>query len=523
MKLFLSVSPTPDADRREALLAAVISAVPDSTAHFESDGSTLCIEVMEHADRFVVLDAVTQRLGDFGYKVSEAATGGATVPPIINLPPLGGEKQPKTVRMSTLVALLVAFTLVFSVLAFSLGSLLTSLGLWGNSATLGVDGTEGYRGKISLIDTIFSEYAIYDANGDLLLDRMLEAYVDATGDPYAAYYTAEEFVHYTTQSNGTVIGVGISIAPSEEPAGIAIIDVLPSSPAEQAGVRPGDVIVTVGKGDNAISVADRGYKTSSDALRGVEGTVCEFTVLREEQSIAFSIARAKLDILSVTGKVSESDPTVGIVAISQFLFNTPEQFKAQMDRLIGLGCTRFVFDVRNNPGGDIKSVSALLSYFLNENDLITTIVRKDGATESLCVEPVTYEGNDALCSVAVDEIGKYRHMKIAVLINGNTVSAAELFAAVLRDYQLATLVGTTTYGKGVLQNVFDLSAFGYTGGLKLTTGYYNPPSGENYDGKGVAPSGAQTPLDDAVKDKNLALLTESEDNQLQAAIAAITQ
>ena len=112
---------------------------------------------------------------------------------------------------------------------------------------------------------------------------------------------------------------------------------------------------------------------------------------------------------------------------------------------------------------------------------------------------------------------------MAVLINGNTASAAELFTAVLRDYELATLVGTTTYGKGVLQNIFDLSPWGYTGGIKLTTGYYNPPSGENYDGKGIAPSGAETPLDDAVKNKNLYLLTEAEDNQLRAAIVAVTQ
>ena len=92
------------------------------------------------------------------------------------------------------------------------------------------------------------------------------------------------------------------------------------------------------------------------------------------------------------------------------------------------------------------------------------------------------------------------------------------------DYlELATLVGTKTYGKGVLQNIFDLSQFGYSGGLKLTTGYYNPPSGTNYDGKGVLPSGEETPLDEAVKNKNLALLTEAEDNQLRAAIVAVTQ
>jgi carboxyl-terminal processing protease len=225
----------------------------------------------------------------------------------------------------------------------------------------------------------------------------------------------------------------------------------------------------------------------------------------------------------VTGKVSETNAAIGIVSISQFATNTPVQFKNEMDRLIGLGCTKFVFDVRNNPGGDLKSIVAVLSYFLNENDLVVTIVQKDGTSESEYVKAVTYEGTYADCSVAKQDIGKYRNYAKAVLMNGYTASAAELFSAVLRDYQLATLVGTTTYGKGVLQNIFDLSVFGYSGGLKLTTGYYNPPSGENYDGKGVAPHGAETPLDDAVKDKNPALLSEAQDNQLAAAIAAITQ
>ena len=245
------------------------------------------------------------------------------------------------------------------------------------------------------------------------------------------------------------------------------------------------------------------------------------TVQRAGEQKSFSIARALVENVSVTGRVSEADATVGIVSISQFIINTPVQFETEMEKLIAQGCTRFVFDVRNNPGGDLRSIVAVLSYFLNEDDLIVTTVYKDGTTESEYAKPISYEGDYAACSIAKEDIGKYRNYKKAVLINGNTASAAELFTAVLADYELATLIGTTTYGKGVLQNIFDLSPWGYTGGIKLTTGYYNPPSGENYDGKGITPKGGETPLDDAVKNKNLYLLTETEDNQLRAAITAI--
>ena len=520
MELYLSVSPAPDSERRSAISAAVAWAVPGSHAEFCEDGTHLRVILPEQADRFSALDAITLRLKSMGFDVKETSGRKASVPPIINLPPFGAKKHPRTVRLSVFILSLIAVSLVFSILAFSLGTAFS--GLFGG-VTLGADGTEDYSGKIGLIDTIFTEYALYDTNGDLLLDSMLKAYVAATGDPYAAYYTADEFAAMTAENSGALVGVGITVVESIDPAGIVIVGVMPSSPAEAAGVLAGDVIISVGGGENSVSVSESGYEAALVALRGVEGSVAEFKVFRGAEEISFSIVRAKVESVSVTGRISETDNTVGILTISQFVTNTPVQFKNEMERLIGLGCTKFVYDVRNNPGGDLKSIVAVLSYFLNENDLIVTTVYKDGTEESEYAKPATYEGSYADCSILKEDIGKYRNYNQAVLINGNTASAAELFSAVLKDYQLATLVGTTTFGKGVLQNVFDLSAFGYTGGLKLTTGYYNPPSGVNYDGKGVLPSGDEVPLDEAVMNKNLALLTEAEDNQLRTAIAALMQ
>jgi carboxyl-terminal processing protease len=122
--------------------------------------------------------------------------------------------------------------------------------------------------------------------------------------------------------------------------------------------------------------------------------------------------------------------------------------------------------------------------------------------------------------VAKEDIGRYRHYPVAVLMNGYSASAAELFASTLRDYQLATLVGETSFGKGIIQSVFDLSAMGYKGGFKLTVGYYTPPSGENYHDKGIAPHVVAS-LSEAAQNKNLYLLTEAEDDQLKAALQAL--
>ena len=521
MELYLSVSPAADPARREALLSAVAATVPGAAAEFTQDGTRLRVTLPTDADRLTALDAITFRMLSFGFDVREIARTYENPPPITNLPPFYTKENKRTVRLSVFIVSLISVALAVAILGFVLGAVFS--GAFGSGGTLGVDGTEDYSGKIGLIDSIFYEYALYDTNGDLLLDSMLKAYVAATGDQYAAYYTADEFAQIMSENSGALVGVGITVVESLDPAGIAIVGVMPGSPAEAAGVLAGDVIISIGSGENAFAVVDRGYEASLTALRGEEGSVAEFAVLREGVEKSFSITRAKVESVSVTGRVSETNGKVGIISISQFVISTPVQFEAEMDKLIGLGCEKFVFDVRNNPGGDLKSIVAVLSYFLNENDLIVTTVYKDGTTESDYATPVRYSDAYADCSIEKEDIGKYRSYKSAVLINGNTASAAELFAAVLRDYELATLVGTKTYGKGVLQNIFDLSQFGYSGGLKLTTGYYNPPSGENYDGKGVSPSGSETALDEAVKDKNLALLTEAEDNQLRAAIAVVTQ
>ncbi|MBQ9803173.1 MAG: PDZ domain-containing protein [Clostridia bacterium] len=518
MELLFALTPAVEYARREDILRAVVSTVPNAAAQISPDGTQLRVRVAPGADRLSVTDAIVFRLLGLGFDAKEQVQA----PSITNLPPyLTNNKPARTVRLSTFIISLVCVVLAVSILAFAGGAALMSA--LSGGGTLGVDGTEEYRGKIGLVDTIFSQYAIYDTNGDLLLDSMLKAYVAATGDKYAEYYTQEEFDAIMAQNGGNYVGVGITVIEDKDARGILIIGVMAGSPAERAGVLPGDVVITVGEGENAVSVVEAGFTAASSAMQGEEGTVSHFTVLRDGTEIPFAITRERVEYVSVTGTVSETDPTVGIVRVTQFMLNTPVQFETEMDRLIKAGCTSFVFDMRNNPGGDLNSVKAILSYFLNEDDLIVTIVGRDESEESEYCEVIEYEDDYAPCNITEEDIGKYRQYKSAVLINENTASAAELFTAVLRDYQLTRVVGVTTYGKGVLQNVFSLEAFGYSGGLKLTTGYYNPPSGVNYDGKGVAPDGAETPLDPAVQDKNLNLLTEAEDNQLRAAVAAAVQ
>ena len=372
--------------------------------------------------------------------------------------------------------------------------------------------------KLELIDALFKAYSIFELDEEAIMDAVLKGYVEGTGDKYAEYFTAEEYERFTSESRGELVGIGIRVIMNIEYECIEIIDVLPDSPALKAGLMPGDLITYVGIGENRRSVASVGYTNALELLVGAEGTAAEMTVWRvdDNEELEFSIIREKVTAVSVTGRVCLADATVGIVRISEFNLKTPEQFTKAVDELLAKGCDKFVFDVRNNPGGDLRSIRAVLSYFLQDGDVFIRVSDKSGKMESDIIEAIEYV-NAAECNVSKEDLGKYRNLNFAVLVNENTASAAELFTGVLKDYGLSVTVGMTTYGKGTMQSTISLARYGYGGALKLTTNYYYPPFSDSYDGIGIFPD-CEVELDEALRDKNMYKITDAEDNQLQAAI-----
>ena len=524
MELIFLLSSAVPAEREEEILSALRATLPSARVDFNRDRTALRTILPDTTDRFAAADAVTFRLLGFGIEAKEATRGApqgggqrsaAQAPPPLRVPQ-AAPKVHRTVKLSTFIIVLVSVVLALAVI---FTTVLTAL--LGARKSLGTGGGEGYTGKIALVDRIFTEYGVYNENGDLLLDEMLRAYVRATGDPYAAYYTAEEYEDLLASNRGELVGIGVSVAECLSPAGIYVVNVYADSPAQQAGILAGDVITHLKTDQGMQSVADLGYDVAMAKFAGEAGTVAEFTVWREGVSIPFAVMRAAIQVVSVRGVQSTTNPSVGIIRISQFMATTPKEFKTEMDKLVTAGCTSFVFDVRNNPGGNMAAIGAVLSYLLPEGALICTEVFRDGTAETTYAEAITRTGDYADCSVAKADVGKYQHYSMAVLVNGKTASAAELFAAALRDHEKATLLGTVTYGKGVVQMVIPLEEWGYEGALRLTVAHYNPPCGVNYDGVGVTPH-VTVPPDEALAGKNLQYLTEAEDNQLQAAIAAVT-
>ena len=393
---------------------------------------------------------------------------------------------------------------------------------------------KGY--PFELFSRFLEVYSFADVDEDAMMTAALKAYVSASGDDYAFYYTADEYAELASANSGESQGIGINIIYSKAIVNgescdvIKIINVMKDSPAAEFGLQVGDLIYGVGTGENMKTVSELQYDRALMALKGESGTKAEFVVLRPNgekyEIINCSIVRAKVVSESVYYRVHSTDKSVGVVKILQFDLTTPKNFKAAMDDLISKGCTKFIFDVRFNPGGDLASIEAVLSYFLNENDVIIRTLYKDNTDEISRVEVRNLIGEYSSCNVSREDIGRYRddRFKFAVLCNESTASAAELFTATFRDYGIGKVVGTTTYGKGSMQRIFPLANYGYNGALKLTVAKYfsgkNGGYNDGYDGIGIEPH-IYCEQSKELANKNIYEITDDEDVQLKKALEAL--
>ncbi len=438
--------------------------------------------------------------------------------------PTQAQASPKRVSLTALICTSVAVALVAVMITFAVCFRVYR----GKLAE--VEGDGGRYELFELFDKLLDENALEDVDREAMMDQALKAYIAATGDRYAAYYTEEELAVLNASAEGSSEGIGINIiqdvttVSGVEYKVLRVVNLMEGSPALDAGMQAGDMIYAVGIGQQAESISALGYDIALTRLQGKAGTRAEFMVLRPVDGgvevLEFQILREAVTTTSVKGEaVVWEGQKIGVVKIFEFDLTTPTQFKSTMNRLIEEGCSAFVYDVRDNPGGYQISVEAVLSYFLNEGDVILSTKGKSGE-EVFRVRSIRYGAQYAGCSVTQDEIGMYRSYPCTVLCNDGTASAGELFAAAFRDYQLGTLVGTTTYGKGVLQTTFSLASKGYSGAVRLTTALYYPPSGNNYHEVGIVPHQTVEPSEE-LKKLNLFEIDAEKDNQLAQALSLL--
>lgn len=449
-------------------------------------------------------------------------------------------RKTRTVPLAVTVSLIAAFMALAVLFTFASCGFY-SVGINGGISNPGVNNgssstnTPEYISDLIKLDEIFRDYSYEGIDEDVMRTAILKAYIEATGDLYAEYMTAEEYKSYLDDSAGELVGIGVSVVYTTININgydynvLQIISVFADSPALESGVQIGDCIMYTGIGENKEMVQTLGYTEAVSRIRGEVGTFAEFTVLRPDKNeatgykeIEFSIERRSVTSQSVTYRISETDSRVGIVSVTSFDLTTAPQFTEAVDSLKSLGCEYFIFDMRNNPGGALNSIQAVLSYFLDKGDLIVSTEYSDGSKNEYRVKELKYATKYAGYNVSSSDIGKYKDLNMIVLTNENTASAAELFTATMRDYGLAEIVGAKTYGKGCMQSIFSLSRYGLDGALRVTTAMYFSKSHTVYHNIGIVPD-HEVALSEEALEYNFMLLPEELDDQLQKAIEIITQ
>lgn len=350
---------------------------------------------------------------------------------------------------------------------------------------------EAMYNKIEEIYNKVGQHYLFTTDEETLLDSMGNGMIQGLEDTYAKYYSKEEYAQRLKEDKGELVGIGVKVEIDAVSRYMTIVQVYPGSPAEEAGLIQGDLIF-------AIDGQDLNQLESVEALeliQGEAGTRVSMIIRRDGADQIYEMAREDVVIPSVEYRLINNN---GYIKITDFNEATVDQFKAAVDDVMAQGASGLIFDLRNNGGGTLDSVLKMLDYLLPEGVLATS-TNKDGETQIL--------GNSD-----ANEIG----LPMVTLVNGNTASAAELFVQALKDFEKGPAVGVTTYGKGVMQTTYQLSD---GSAIRMTTGYFNPPNGENFNGIGIKPDYEVSLTSD--QEKNFSFLDETSDPQLIKAIEVV--
>ena len=375
------------------------------------------------------------------------------------------------------------------ILAFSLGAFIMTGYIYyrlGGKASTGVS-------KLDQLETIIDERFIEDVDMTALEDAAADAMVTATGDRWSYYIPASQYASYVEQMQNAYVGIGVTIQPSEEPAGLEVVQVTAGGPAEAAGIQVFDVIVEA-EGQNSSEI---GMEETRNIIRGEAGTQVQLTINRQGETLEFTVTREKIDVPVATYEVLDSG--YGLITISNFDSKCAHETIAAIEELMEQNVKGIVFDVRFNPGGYKHELVEVLDYILPEGPLFRSETY-DGKTET--------DTSDA----------GHIEIPMAVLVNGDSYSAAEFFAAALQEYDYAIVVGEKTCGKGYFQNTITLSD---GSAVALSVGKYFTPNGVSLAGVGITPDVTVEVDEDTYAAIYGRALEPSEDPQLQAAISAL--
>ena len=346
------------------------------------------------------------------------------------------------------------------------------------------------------VDSVVRAKYLGNVDEKKLVDGTIAGYIYGLGDKYASYMTEEQYEKYIKDNleGEKFTGIGITCVFDVEAGGLYLVSIYDDTPASKGGLSHGEVITKI----DGSAVTDIGYDAALELIASKNiGEIVNVTVKSvegTERNVPIAIEQVTID--TVTSRMLNSD--TGLIKISEFSSTTPDEFKSAIASLTNSGADRFIFDVRNNPGGNLDSIVKVLDFILPAGNIIT-ITNKNGTQSSEVSDELEFSA------------------PMAVIVNANTASAAELFTAALRDYDKAEIVGNTTYGKGTVQEIIKLPN---GGAASVSVSTYLPPLGVSYDGIGVVPDHEVSLTDEQMA--NFLRLSDEEDAQLQKAIELVS-
>lgn len=346
------------------------------------------------------------------------------------------------------------------------------------------------KAKFKNIQKMIDTYYLYsdEVKEEALEEAVYDGFLSALNDPYTVYYNEEETKEIRESTTGEYFGIGAGMTQNLQTGEITVTNVYKDSPAEEAGLLTGDVLYQV----DDHKIQDQDLSEIVSWIKGEEGSEVELYVYRGEERKLHTLTAVRAKIQTQTVEYEQKEENIGYIRIQEFENVTYEQFKSALETLENQGMQGLVIDLRNNPGGNLDTVVETLRQILPEGRIVS-IKDKYGKED------------------VYDCDGKHEFRKpLAVLVNGASASAAEIFAGAVKDHGLGTLVGTTTYGKGIVQDLF---SFDDGTMLKVTTAEYFTPSGENIHKKGIRPD---VEIEYVYDEEN-----PSYDNQLQKALEIV--
>lgn len=358
----------------------------------------------------------------------------------------------------------------------------------GNVKYVVVGGDSSSTSLISRLKNVVDKYYLGDADEQKMSESAAKGYIEGLEDEYSEYITAEEYAEFSQEIYGSFVGIGIYFGKNTNDE-MMVVSTIENSAAEKAGLQSGDIITKV---DDYEVTTDSTTSEVSAKIKGEEGTKVKMEILREGEKMTFEITRENVKLHYVKAEVLENN--IGYITVSSFDEGTADEFKNKLEELQSKNVKSLIIDLRNNGGGIVQEATQIADYLLDKDQKIIITKDKQGKEE-----------------ITLSKEDKLTDLPVVVLVNGYTASSSEILASALKDNNRAKVVGTKTYGKGVIQNVYRLTD---GSALKLTTHEYYTAIGNKINKLGIIPT-EEVELPDGV---NVYNIPRDKDTQLKKAI-----